>query len=224
MSKETIAKAFKIGVATVYRILKKLESKSIIKRDGELISINSWKGKGNYFYIRHQLRQEIKEELKIELSLEEYAIVDITINQPGVKACEVQYRINCSKNSTNTYMKNISCQKGFRFKNGRIEITIKFENGNRLDIETIPKPMTAKVVNAQLKKMMAQKHEGITFKVIKWTANEIMFSRTKKGSTIFKSMFLVSSKGKEIMVSSNDVDDEKTCQELHAMAKTFKLN
>lgn len=109
-------------------------------------------------------------------------------------------------------------------KNGRIEITIKFENGNRLDIETIPKPMTAKTVNAQLKKMMAQKHEGITFKVIKWTATEIMFSRTKKGSTIFKSMFLVSSKGKEIMVSSNDVDDEKTCQELHAMAKTFKLN
>ena len=109
-------------------------------------------------------------------------------------------------------------------KDGHIEISLKFENGNRLDIETIPKPMTAKVVNAQLKKMMTQKHEGITFKVIKWTATEIMFSRTKKGSTIFKSMFLVSSKGKEIMVSSNDVDDEKTCQALHAMAKTFKLN
>ena len=122
MSKENIATMLKIGVATVYRILKKLESKSIIQRDGELISIDSWKGKGNFFYIRHQLRQEIKEELKINLSIEEYAIVDITINQPGVKACEVQYRINCSKNSTNTYMKNISCQKGFRFKNGRIEI------------------------------------------------------------------------------------------------------
>jgi len=109
-------------------------------------------------------------------------------------------------------------------KDGHIEIKIKFENGTRLDIETIPKPMTAKTVVSQLKKMIAQKHPGLVFKIIKSTPTEIMFSRTKNGNTIFKSMYLISSKGKEIMVSSNDVDDEKTCQELHAMAKTFKLN
>lgn len=122
MRKEKIAEAFGIGLATVYRIIKKLESKDIIKKDGELISMKTWKGNGNFFYIRHKLREELKKEMKIVLSMEEYAIVDITINQPRVKACEVQRRINCSKNSTNTYMKNISSQKGFRFKKGKIEI------------------------------------------------------------------------------------------------------
>jgi len=133
MSKESIAKAFNIGIATIYRILKKLRSKSVLEKDDNCLKIINWSTKGNYYYIRHQLIHELKTDktLKhggINLSLEEYAIMDIALNQPKIKQKEIQRRINCSKMSMHNYIKSINRNPTMCYINGRFIIKDLFLN------------------------------------------------------------------------------------------------
>lgn len=130
MSKENLAKAFMVTERTIYRITKRLVAKSIIVKSGEsyLKTIN-WDTKGNYYFIRHQLIAELKKDKSVkaydkekdcglDLSLEEYAIMDIALNNKKIKQNEIQKRIHCSKRSISNYMKKINRCPSVGYLNG----------------------------------------------------------------------------------------------------------
>lgn len=123
MSKENIAKALSIGIATLYRIIIKLRSKSLLTKDDNCLQIINWEPDGNFYFIRHNLIKELKTDdtLKrggIVLSIEEYAIMDIALNQPKITQKEIQRRINCSKRSLENYIKKINRNPAMCYING----------------------------------------------------------------------------------------------------------
>jgi len=137
MSKESIAKAFNISERTIYRIINRLRSKSVLEKDDNCLKIINWSTKGNYYYIRHKLIEEIKTSKLIKaynkekdqglvLSMEEYAIMDMALNYQAsgqkIKLKEIQRRLNCSKMSMNTYMKKINSYPAVGYLNGRFFI------------------------------------------------------------------------------------------------------
>lgn len=103
------------------------------------------------------------------------------------------------------------------------EIKIRFNGDAKLEIEKIPKPMTAAKLMGQFRKMLTEKTKGVVIKKISGGTNDIMISRTRDGVTIYKGFFATSQKGKEIMVMTNDADDQATCKQLLDMAKTLKF-
>lgn len=122
MSKENIAKAFNISERTVYRILNRLRSKSVLEKDDNCLKIINWSTKGNYYYIRHNLIAELIQAKQISLSLEEYAIMDIALNQGVIKQKELQKRINCSKKATYSLIQSINKHPNMCYIDGKFII------------------------------------------------------------------------------------------------------
>ena len=104
------------------------------------------------------------------------------------------------------------------------EIKIKYENGEKIVIAELRKPMTIAVVRNEFNKVLSKPNKSVTLKALVKTSNEYLVERTYKsdGRKIYKFMLLRAIKGKEYMIESSEFDDLALCKDMMALAKTFK--
>jgi hypothetical protein len=100
---------------------------------------------------------------------------------------------------------------------------LKFDDGNKLEITALKKPLTGAVMMKMAKDLAAKKQKNFTVKIIKQSTNELLIMRSTESKTIYKSMYVAKVKGKEYLISSDDVDDLQTAQDLLEVSKSFKV-
>ena len=133
-----------------------------------------------------------------------------------------EYGLSASIETNETYpIKEISNKKGDMENN---EVKIKFENGERIVVAEIRKPMTIAMIRSEFNKVFAKPNKTVTLKPLVKTPNEFLVERTYKddGHKIYKFMILRVIKGKEYMIESSEFDDLALCKDLMNIAKTCK--
>ncbi len=104
------------------------------------------------------------------------------------------------------------------------EVKIRYENGEKLVVSEIKKPMSIAMIRSEFNKVLAKPNKNVTLKALVKTPNELLIERTYKddGRKIYKYMVLRVIKGKEYMIDSSEFDDLTLCKEMMNIAKTFK--
>lgn len=104
------------------------------------------------------------------------------------------------------------------------EVKIKYENGEKIVLAELRKPMTIAVVRSEFNKVLSKPNKTVTLKTLVKTSNDYLVERTYKsdGRKIYKFMLLRTIKGKEYMIESSEFDDLDTCKQMMDLAKTCK--
>jgi uncharacterized protein YjdB len=101
---------------------------------------------------------------------------------------------------------------------------IKFNDGNKLQVSVLNKPMTGAVMMQTVKDLAKKKQNGATIKIISQNTKEVIIERTMGKAVIYKCYYITMQKGKEYLISSDEAHDLQTAKELMVVAKSFTLN
>jgi hypothetical protein len=100
---------------------------------------------------------------------------------------------------------------------------VKFNDGSKLDVAILKKPVTGAMMMKMVKDLAKKKQNGTSIKIISQGAKEVIIERSKEDKVIYKCFYITLQKGKEYMVSSDDLDNLQTAKDLLEVAKSFKL-
>ena len=133
-----------------------------------------------------------------------------------------EYGVPTSVQTSETYpIKEVTTETG-EIENK--EIKIRYENGEKIVITQLKKPLTIAIVRSEFNKILTKPNKTVTLKALVKTANELLIERTYKsdGRKIYKFMVLRVIKGKEYMIDSSEIDDLELCKGMMALARTIK--
>ena len=133
-----------------------------------------------------------------------------------------EYGVTANIQTSDTYpIKEVSTETG-DIENK--EIKIRYENGEKIVVTQLKKPLSIAVVRSEFNKILTKPNKTVTLKALVKTPNELLIERTYKsdGRKIYKFMVLRVIKGKEYMIDSSEFDDLELCKGMMALAKSIK--
>lgn len=133
-----------------------------------------------------------------------------------------EYGVPASVQTSETYpIKEVTTETG-DIENK--EIKIRYENGEKIVVTQLKKPLTIAVVRSEFNKILTKPNKTVSLKALVKTANELLIERTYKsdGRKIYKFMVLRVIKGKEYMIDSSEFDDLELCKGMMVLAKSIK--
>jgi hypothetical protein len=105
------------------------------------------------------------------------------------------------------------------------EVNIRYENGEKITIEELRKPLTIALTKKEYAKILKQKNKTVSLKAIINTGNDMLIERDYLGDddreTVYLFMLLRKVNGKEYMIQSSTMSDLTLCKKMMELAKTI---